>query len=91
MAICALEHGIVIRVRMANGTNAVGASMIRVKPRVIESGAKPTGGYPRCVASRACCGESGSGVIRICRPGIIGLVAGIAIRRGPGKDAADMA
>ena len=52
MAIRALKHCVVVRIRVARGTNAIRISVVHVEVRVIEGRSSP-----RCrgVASRAGC------------------------------------
>lgn len=88
---CALENGVVRRVRMASGANSVSAAMIRREPSVVKRCAKPIRGDPGGVACHACRRETRSRMVRVCRSVVVGLVARIAIGRRSGKNTADVA
>jgi len=93
MAARALEHRIVVGVRVARGANSVGVAMIDRKTRVlrvVEGCACPRGGV---VAVLACCREELrlSLVTRIGRVVVIGLMATDAGRGQSGVVAVDVA
>ena len=81
MAVGALEHQVVARVRMAGRANAVGAPVIGREPGVIKGRAQPTGGG---VTRGAGCGEAGGYVVRIVRGRVVSLMTGIAVCRQTG-------
>jgi len=91
VAIRALKHGVVRRVRVAGGADAVSASMVHRKPGVIEGCAQPIRGDPCCVAGGTGRRKPCRDVIRVRRPVVIGLVARIAIGWRPDEHTADMA
>jgi len=91
VAVRALKHGVVRRIGVAGGANAVCAAMIRREPGVVESCAEPIRGDPGGVAGGARRRKAGSHMIRIACPAVIGFVAGVAIGRRPRKHTSDMA
>ena len=83
MAACALEHRIVIRVRVTRGTSTIGVAMVHREPgvlRVVESGAGPCGGVV-AVLARSREELRLSRVTWIGRVVVIGLMATDAGRR----------
>lgn len=88
MAVRALEHRIVARIRVACGAHTVGVPMIHIEPGVIKRRSQPTGGRVTCLAGGW---EPSRDVVWIRCCGVLGLVARIAIGRSTNKDAADVA
>ena len=78
MAVRALEHAVIVRVRMTSGADSVRATMVRREVCVVESGIEPTA---RRMARGACRREARAHVIRIGRPAVVLLMATVAIRR----------
>lgn len=91
MAPGAGEHGVVRGVGVARGADPIGIAMVEWKERVIggrQVGRQPCSG---CMAGGAGGGPPGRSVIRICCPGKIRLMAGVAIRRCSRKNIIDVA
>ena len=78
MTVRALEHAVVVRVRMARGANSIRAPVIQGKVGVIESGVKPTA---RRMARGTRSRKARTHVIRIGRTGVILLMTPVAIGR----------
>ena len=73
----ALEHGVVVRIRVAGGTNTVRVAVIRWEVRVVERGSGPAGrGVARIASGR----EASRCVVRIVGPVVVRLVTAIAGR-----------
>lgn len=77
MAVRALEHGVVARVRMTGRAHAVCVPVVRRKPRVIEGRVGPTG---RRVTGRAGRRESCRHVVRAVGSRVVRFVTAIAVR-----------
>lgn len=71
----ALEHGVVVRIRMAGCANTIRLPMVRREVRVVERGPCPCSGGMACVTSLR---EASRCVIWIGGPGVVGIVATIA-------------
>ena len=91
VAVGALEDGVVRRVRVACGADSIGPAVVHREPGVVERRAKPIRSHPSCVTGGARRRKARRSVIRVRRPGVIGLVARIAIGWCSGEDAANMA
>lgn len=74
----ALEHRVVARVGVARGAHPSGTTVIRVKPRMVENCAGPSGHH--LVARLASGRETGRHVVRVVCGLVLRLVAGVAIR-----------
>ena len=88
VAVRALKHGIVVRVRMARGANPVCIAVVHREPRVVERRPEPTG---RRVARGASGWKPCRGVIRIRGALIVRLMARVAICRRSREDPSDVA
>lgn len=88
VAIGALKHGVVVRVRVAGGANSVGVAVVHRKPRVVKRCPGPARSR---MASGAGGWETGCRVIRIRGAVVIGFVARIAVRGSAGENAAHVA
>jgi hypothetical protein len=78
MAVRALEHAVIVRVRMASSAHSICSPVIHWKVRVVESSVEPAG---RRMARSARGWEARAHVIRIGRPAVVLLMATIAIGR----------
>ena len=73
----ALEHGVVVRIRVAGCADALGVPVSHWEPSVIECRACPSRGRMASLTRRR---EAGRRVVRIRRARVIGLVATVAVR-----------
>ena len=78
VAIRALEHAVVVWVRMASGANSVRSSVVHREVCVVESGIEPTGSRMTRGARRR---KARTHVGRIRRPAVVLLMAAVAVRR----------
>jgi len=74
----ALEHRVIVRIRMAGRAYSVRVAMIHIEIRVVECRSGPRGGCVACGASRW---EARGRMVRVRRPVIVRLMAAHAGRR----------
>lgn len=77
VAIRALENTVIVRVCVADGTNSVGAAVIHVEIRMVESGAKPACGR---MAGDTSSRKARAHVVRIVGAFIVRLMTAVTVR-----------